>query len=142
MEDCLFCKIISGEIPSKKIYEDELTYVFEDIAPTAPIHYLVIPKQHISKLDEITPENSAVIAHIYEVIAKLAKDLDIKDGFRVVSNCGEQAGQSVFHIHFHLLAGRPLAWPVISAFRILQDFFSVPLAGAGTTQFSHLRQRV
>ena len=110
MEDCLFCKIISGEIPSKKIYEDELTYVFEDIAPTAPIHYLVIPK-HISKLDEITPENSAVIAHIYEVIAKLAKDLDLKDGFRVVSNCGEQAGQSVFHIHFHLLAGRPLAWP-------------------------------
>ena len=90
MEDCLFCKIISGEIPSKKIYEDELTYVFEDIAPTAPIHYLVIPKQHI---------------------AKLAKDLDLKDGFRVVSNCGEQAGQSVFHIHFHLLAGRPLAWP-------------------------------
>ena len=67
--------------------------------------------QHISKLDEITPENSAVIAHIYEVIAKLAKDLDLKDGFRVVSNCGEQAGQSVFHIHFHLLAGRPLAWP-------------------------------
>ena len=111
MEDCLFCKIISGEIPSKKIYEDELTYVFEDIAPTAPIHYLVIPKQHISKLDEITPENSAVIAHIYEVIAKLAKDLDLKDGFRVVSNCGEQAGQSVFHIHFHLLAGRPLARP-------------------------------
>ena len=111
MEDCLFCKIISGEIPSKKIYEDELTYVFEDIAPTAPIHYLVIPKQHISKLDEITPENSAVIAHIYEVIAKLAKDLDLKDGFRVVSNCGGQAGQSVFHIHFHLLAGRPLAWP-------------------------------
>ena len=111
MEDCLFCKIISGEIPSKKIYEDELTYVFEDIAPTAPIPYLVIPKQHISKLDEITPENSAVIAHIYEVIAKLAKDLDLKDGFRVVSNCGEQAGQSVFHIHFHLLAGRPLAWP-------------------------------
>lgn len=111
MEDCLFCKIISGEIPSKKIYEDELTYVFEDIAPTATIHYLVIPKQHISKLDEITPENSAVIAHIYEVIAKLAKDLDLKDGFRVVSNCGEQAGQSVFHIHFHLLAGRPLAWP-------------------------------
>ena len=83
----------------------------QNSAPTAPIHYLVIPKQHISKLDEITPENSAVIAHIYEVIAKLAKDLDLKDGFRVVSNCGEQAGQSVFHIHFHLLAGRPLAWP-------------------------------
>lgn len=111
MEDCLFCKIISGEIPSKKIYEDELTYVFEDIAPTAPIHYLVIPKRHISKLDEITPENSGIIAHIYEVISRLAKELDLKDGFRVVSNCGEQAGQSVFHIHFHLLAGRPFQWP-------------------------------
>ena len=104
MEDCLFCKIISGEIPSKKIYEDELTYVFEDIAPTAPIHYLVIPKQHISKLDEITPENSAVIAN-------LSKDLYLKDCFRVVSNCGDQSGQIVFLIHFHLLAGRPLAWP-------------------------------
>ena len=111
MADCLFCKIIAGEIPSKKIYEDDTVYVFEDIAPTAPIHYLCIPKQHISKLDEITEENSGVIAHIYEVIAKLAKELDLKDGFRVVTNCGEQAGQSVFHIHFHLLAGRPFAWP-------------------------------
>lgn len=111
MEDCLFCKIVKGEIPSTKIYEDETVYVFADIAPTAPIHYLLIPKRHISKLDEITPENSGVISHIYEVIAKLSKDLDLKDGFRVVSNCGEQAGQSVFHIHFHLLAGRPLEWP-------------------------------
>lgn len=111
MNDCLFCKIIAGEIPSKKIYEDDTVYVFEDIAPTAPIHYLFIPKQHISKLDEVNADNSAVIAHIYEVIAKLAKDLDLKDGFRVVSNCGEQAGQSVFHIHFHLLAGRAFEWP-------------------------------
>lgn len=111
MEDCLFCKIIAGEIPSKKIYEDEQVYVFEDIAPTAPIHYLLIPKQHISKLTEVTEENSGVISHIYEVIAKLAKDLDLKDGFRVVSNCGESAGQSVFHIHFHLLAGREFGWP-------------------------------
>ena len=111
MDDCLFCKIVRGEIPSKKIYEDELVYVFEDIEPTAPIHYLLIPKEHISKLDEITPENSAVIAHIYEVIAKLSKDLDLKDGFRVVTNCGEQAGQSVFHVHFHLLAGRSFGWP-------------------------------
>jgi histidine triad (HIT) family protein len=111
MNDCLFCKIVAGEIPSKKIYEDDTVYVFEDIAPTAPIHYLCIPKQHISKLDEVTEENSEVIAHIYEVIAKLAKELDLKDGFRVVANCGEKAGQSVFHIHFHLLAGRPFAWP-------------------------------
>ena len=111
MENCLFCKIVAGDIPSAKVYEDELVYLFEDIAPTAPIHYLCIPKELISKLDEIDETNSAVIAHIYEVIAKLAKDLDLKDGFRVVTNCGENAGQSVFHIHFHLLAGRPLQWP-------------------------------
>ena len=111
MDDCLFCKIVKGEIPSKKIFEDELVYVFEDIEPTAPIHYLVIPKEHISKLDEIDESNSAVIAHIYEVISKLAKELNLKDGFRVVSNCGESAGQSVFHIHFHLLAGREFGWP-------------------------------
>lgn len=111
MEDCIFCKIIKGEISSKKVYEDELVYVFEDIEPTAPIHYLCIPKEHISKLDEINESNSPVIAHIYEVISKLAKDLDLKDGFRVVTNCGEQAGQTVFHIHFHLLAGRPFQWP-------------------------------
>ncbi len=111
MNDCLFCKIIKGEIPSDKVYEDELVYVFKDINPTAPVHLLVIPKQHISKLDEVTAENSGVIAHIYEVIARLAKELDLKDGFRVVTNCGESAGQSVFHIHFHLLAGRPLLWP-------------------------------
>lgn len=111
MADCLFCKIIDGEIPSKKVYEDETVYVFEDIEPTAPIHYLVIPKEHISKLDEINESNSEVISHIYEVISKLAKELDLKDGFRVVTNCGESAGQSVFHIHFHLLAGRDFGWP-------------------------------
>ncbi len=111
MNDCLFCKIVKGEIPSDKVYEDELVYVFKDIAPTAPVHLLVIPKEHISRLDEVNASNSAVIAHIYEVIAKLSKDLDLKEGFRVVSNCGESAGQSVFHIHFHLLAGRPLQWP-------------------------------
>ena len=101
MNDCLFCKIIKGEIPSKKIYEDETVYVFEDINPTAPIHYL----------DEVNESNSAVISHIYEVIAKLSKEMDIKHGFRVVSNCGETAGQSVFHIHFHMLAGRDFGWP-------------------------------
>ena len=111
MNDCLFCKIVKGEIPSKKIFEDEVVYVFEDIAPTAPIHYLVIPKEHIACAADITPENSKVVAHIFEVIAKLAKDLDLKDGFRVVNNCGEMAGQTVFHMHFHLLAGRELLWP-------------------------------
>lgn len=108
MNDCLFCKIINGEIPSKKVYEDELVYVFEDIAPAAPIHYLLIPKEHISGASEITAENSSVVAHIFEVIAKLAKDLDLKNGFRVVTNCGPDAGQTVFHLHYHLIAGREL----------------------------------
>ncbi len=108
MVDCIFCKIVKGEIPSKKIYEDETVYVFEDIAPMAPIHYLLIPKEHICAMSEINSKNSAVISHIYEVIAKIAKDLDLKDGFRVVSNCGENAGQTVFHLHFHLLAGKKM----------------------------------
>ena len=106
--DCLFCKIVAGEIPSKKIYEDELVYAFEDIAPMAPIHYLVVPKQHISSATEITAENSAVVAHIFEVIAKLAEELELDDGFRVVNNCGEFAGQTVKHLHFHLIAGKQL----------------------------------
>lgn len=109
--DCLFCKIIKGEIPSKKVFEDDIVFVFEDIQPVAPIHYLVVPKEHISCAAEITEKNSAVIAHIYEVIAQLAKKLDLKDGFRVINNCGGNAGQTVFHIHFHLLAGRKFEWP-------------------------------
>lgn len=109
--DCLFCKIIKGEIPSKKVYEDDLVYVFEDIAPIAPIHYLLIPKQHIASAKDITEENSHIVAHIFEVIAKLAKELNLEDGFRVVNNCGESAGQTVFHMHFHLLAGREFEWP-------------------------------
>lgn len=108
MNDCLFCKIIAGEIPSKKVYEDDLVYVFEDINPAAPIHYLLIPKEHIADASEITPENSHLVAHIFEVIAKLAKDLNLENGFRVVNNCGKDAGQTVFHIHFHLIAGREL----------------------------------
>lgn len=111
MEDCLFCKITAGEIPSKKIYEDDLVYVFEDIAPTAPIHYLLIPKTHIKSAAEVAAENSALVGHIFEVIAKLAKDLKLDDGFRVVTNCGDSAGQTVKHLHFHLLAGREFGWP-------------------------------
>jgi len=107
--DCIFCKIVAGEIPSKKIYEDELVYAFEDIAPMAPIHYLIIPKQHISSAAEITAENSAVVAHIFEIIAMLAKQLKLDDGFRVVSNCGDFAGQTVKHLHFHLIAGKQLS---------------------------------
>ena len=110
MSDCLFCRIIAGEIPSNKVYEDDLCYAFYDIAPQAPTHFLVIPKAHIASAAAVTAENSAVVGHIFEVIAKLTKDLGI-ESFRVVSNIGEQAGQSVFHLHFHVLAGRDMTWP-------------------------------
>ncbi len=110
MSDCLFCKIIKGEIPSAKVYEDETVYAFKDIAPIAPVHILIIPKEHISKLEDVNETNSAVISHIFEVAAKIAKDMGLTNGYRVVSNCGEDAGQTVFHIHFHLLAGRKLGW--------------------------------
>ncbi len=109
-DDCLFCKIVKGDIPSNKVYEDDLCYAFYDIAPAAPTHFLVIPKDHIGSCGEIDPSNSAVVAHIFEVISKVTKDLGITD-FRVVSNCGEQAGQSVRHLHFHVLAGRDMTWP-------------------------------
>ena len=109
--DCLFCKIAAGEIPSKKAYEDEKVYAFYDIDPQAPVHILVIPKEHIQSVNQITPENQEIVGHIFTVIAKLAKELDLKDGYRVVSNVGEQGGQSVPHLHFHLLGGRNLSWP-------------------------------
>lgn len=111
MDDCLFCKIIKGEIPSKKVYEDDYVYAFEDIAPVAPVHYLFVPKMHISTLNDLNENNSNVVSHIYEAIAKVAKEKNLEQGFRVVSNCGENAGQSVFHVHFHLIAGKKLQWP-------------------------------
>ena len=109
--DCIFCKIANGEIPATKVYEDETVVAFNDLEPQAPTHILVIPKQHITSAADITSENSAVIAHIYEVIAKLAKDLKLDNGFRVVNNCGEDGGQTVMHIHFHLMSGRSFTWP-------------------------------
>ena len=112
MDDCLFCKIIKGEIPSKKAYEDDYVYAFWDISPTAPVHILVIPKNHISTLNDITEENSLLISKIYEAIPKIAKENNIdKDGYRVVANCNKAAGQTVFHVHFHLIGGRELTWP-------------------------------
>ena len=101
--DCLFCAIAAGEIPSNKVYEDELCYAFRDIAPQAPTHFLVIPKAHIASVSGINAENSAVVAHIFEVIAKVTKEMGM-ESYRVVSNIGEQAGQSVPHLHFHVLA--------------------------------------
>ncbi len=107
--DCLFCKIIAGEIPSAKVYEDETVYAFKDIAPMAPVHILIVPKAHLASVNEITPENSAVVAHIFEVAAKLAAEMGLaEDGYRVVTNCGAHAGQTVFHLHFHLLGGKKL----------------------------------
>lgn len=108
---CIFCKIASGEIPSNKLYEDEQVLAFYDLEPQAPIHFLVISKEHIPSAAAITAENSAIVAHIYEVIAKLAAELKLENGFRVVTNCGEQGGQTVQHLHFHVLAGRDMTWP-------------------------------
>lgn len=109
MENCLFCKIVAGDIPSTKVYEDDTVLAFRDIAPQAPTHILVIPKQHIGSVAEISAENSAVVAHIFEVIAKVAAQEGLEEGYRVVSNCGDHAGQTVKHLHFHILGGRQLA---------------------------------
>ena len=110
MSDCLFCKIAAGEIPSKKVYEDEVCYAFYDIDPQAPTHFLVIPKTHIASVSEVSEANAHVVGHIFTVIAKVAKELGL-ESYRVVSNIGAQAGQSVFHLHFHVLSGRDMTWP-------------------------------
>ena len=110
--DCLFCKIVKGEIPSKKVYEDEKVYAFYDISPAAPVHVLLIPKEHIASANDLGEENAAVVAHIFSVAARLAKELGISEkGYRIVNNCGEDGGQTVQHLHFHLLGGRSLGWP-------------------------------
>ena len=106
---CLFCKIIAGDIPSTKVYEDETVYAFRDINPQAPAHILVIPKVHIPSVNGITAENSAVVAHIFEVIPQIAAAEKLTGGYRVVSNCGADAGQTVPHLHFHILGGKQLA---------------------------------
>lgn len=108
MENCLFCRIAAGEIPSSKVYEDESVFAFRDIAPQAPVHILVIPKAHFASAGEVTPENSALVAKCFEAIAKIAVQEGLGSGFRVISNCGPDAGQTVPHIHFHILAGRKL----------------------------------
>ena len=107
--DCLFCKIVTGEIPSTKVYEDEKVLAFRDIAPMAPTHILVIPKAHIGSVAEITEENSDLVAHIFTVIPRIAKAEGLDNGYRVVSNCGEDAGQTVHHLHFHILGGKKLS---------------------------------
>ena len=111
MDDCLFCKIIKGEIPSTEIYNDEFVYAFADIAPQAPFHAVIVPKVHIGSAAEINSDNSLYVAKIYEAVAKIAEKENLEKGFRVVTNCGEDGGQTVGHLHFHLLARRYLQWP-------------------------------
>lgn len=107
--DCLFCSIIKGEIPSTKIYEDEVCYAFADINPQAPVHCLVVPKLHIASANEITEENSSIVAHIFSVIPKIAENAGLKNGYRIVTNIGEDGCQSVKHLHFHILGGKKLS---------------------------------
>ena len=106
--DCLFCKIVAGDIPSTRVYEDEKILAFRDIAPQAPTHILVIPKTHIGSVAEITGDNSDVVAHIFEIIPVIAEKEGLVNGYRVVSNCGQDAGQTVHHLHFHILGGAEL----------------------------------
>lgn len=107
--DCLFCKIVAGEIPSSKVYEDDYAYAFRDINPQAPVHILIVPKEHIPSVDGITPENSAVVARIFEAIPKIAAQENLGGGYRVISNCGDNACQSVKHLHFHIVGGAQLS---------------------------------
>ena len=108
MENCLFCKIVAGDIPSTKVYEDEKVLAFRDIAPQAPTHILVIPKAHIASVAEITADNAPLVAHIFRVIPEIARAEGLEGGYRVVSNCGTDAGQTVHHLHFHILGGTVL----------------------------------
>ena len=110
--DCLFCKIVAGDIPSAKVYEDDKVYAFRDIEPQAPVHILIIPKEHIVSANELTEENASIVGHIFAVAAKIAKEEGIAEGgYRIVNNCGQDGGQTVGHLHFHMLGGRSLQWP-------------------------------
>lgn len=109
--DCIFCKIANGEIPSNKAYEDDKVLAFYDLEPQAPVHILIIPKEHIASCAEINENNSVVISHIFEVAAKLGKELGLENGYRIVNNCGADGGQTVQHLHFHFMGGRQFGWP-------------------------------
>lgn len=109
--DCIFCKIANGEIPTTKVYEDDTVVAFNDMTPQAPVHILIIPKQHIASVAELNESNCAVVAHIFEVAARLGKELGLENGYRIVNNCGEDGGQTVQHLHFHFMGGRQFGWP-------------------------------
>lgn len=107
--DCIFCKIINGDIPSSRVYEDELCFAFRDINPQAPVHILVVPKSHIASVNEVSEDNAEIIAHIFSVIPKIAGAEGLTNGYRVITNCGEDGCQSVKHLHFHILGGKKLS---------------------------------
>ena len=112
MSDCIFCKIANGEIPSQLVYEDDLVAAFNDISPVAPVHILIVPKAHIESALEIDDSNKDIVGHIFSVAGKIARDKGFaENGFRVVNNCGRDGGQTVMHLHFHLLAGETMGWP-------------------------------
>lgn len=113
MNDCLFCKIIAGEIPSNKVYEDENVFAFRDINPQAPVHILVVPKTHIACADDINETNSALVAHVFESIAKIAKAEGLTTGYRVINNCGADGGQTVMHLHFHIIGGEKMSEKIV-----------------------------
>ena len=109
--DCLFCNIVKGQIPSEKVYEDNAVYAFKDVNPEAPVHILIIPKRHIKSVDELEETDKELVGHIFLVAKKLAKENKLENGYRIVSNIGEEGGQSVKHLHFHFLGGRSFNWP-------------------------------
>jgi diadenosine tetraphosphate (Ap4A) HIT family hydrolase len=111
MSDCLFCKIIAGEIPSKKVYEDDQVFVFEDIKPVAPTHVLIVPKRHFAGLKEAAASDAGIIGYCHLIAAQIGRERNIEDGYRTVLNVGPRSGQSVFHLHLHLIGGRDLKWP-------------------------------
>lgn len=111
MSDCLFCKIIAGTIPSERVYEDEHTIAFKDINPAAPVHYLIVPREHVATVNEASPETAELFGHLFVAAAQIAKKEGLSErGYRLVTNCNRDAGQVVFHVHVHFLAGRPMGW--------------------------------
>jgi histidine triad (HIT) family protein len=110
-DDCIFCKIAAGDIPSNKIYEDDDVIAFHDLSPQAPVHVLIVPKKHMATLNDASDEDRDILGRLLLLASKLARQLEVGDGYRLINNCGASAGQSVFHIHFHLLGGRALGWP-------------------------------
>ncbi len=109
--DCIFCKIANNEVLSEKVYEDEKFLAFNDLDPQAPVHVLIIPKEHVKSADEITDKNSDIVGKMFIIAAKIAKEKGLDNGYRIVNNCGEDGGQTVKHLHFHLLGGRKMNWP-------------------------------